>query len=1344
MFASRNSAWPFVLMLVTAAVLFACSSTPVEPRVSGVSADDAPAYIRDILTDEPVAYWRLAASGGQRVEGAVEADSDAATRFASDDKVVLDGMSEFHKYAFTVEMWVRAPRGRILSYANERQPYALVLDYREELRLTIAGERVRTGVELGERWQHLSVAWDGQGGHAVVAVDGQRVWSSQLARGKVLHAGGRLLAGEGALSLDELAWYDRFLHAGRFLRRVNLARGEPYLTTRVVRAPLDMGLTVGHADDVVSLGLSPDGRVLASATPAGEIKVWDPHRGVVLRTIEAGGRIDSVVVSPDSRLLASSGGDAIKVWDLRDGKLVKTFEDTSTVHAFSPDGAWLVVGTSDGKIRLLDSRTGRARVSLASGPEAIRSIALDPEGARIVALNAGNEVYLWDIRTARKVRKVGQDKTRITSIELSPNGDVLAAGTHRGTVELWDLASGELVRTLAGHRKAVLDLAFSPFGSTLAASAYGEMKFWDWKNGREIDTLDAPQTKHSVMPLGSTEVVEIVKIYGEAYFRNMQFGPRGGWLVAARGTELVLVNSDEAKVRRSLSSYRPPMEITSLDLSPDGRRLAVARRDRKYARIGGDIELWRVGGAPKLMADEAAEFAVECVAISPDSQMLARCVSDTSRVALSRIEPRRPREQIKTHVETGSRRVRSVAFSPDGRILAAGGEAGTVRLSDLETGRELHTVGRHVDQHSQATASVTSLGFSHDGSILATAADFDDAVKLWDTKTGAGIVSLEGHPTISASLAWAPSSMKLAVGGAGEITLWERKSNWTSRTISAVESYPTALSFSPDGKILASGGDDSVIDLWEVATGRRLARLHGHHDDVTAVEFAPNGKTLVSGSKDGTVKLWNVETERSVTLIADRDLETEDREWLAYTNDGYFDASTRGAELVSAVEGVRSYSVEQLALSRNRPDILMQRVGMGSSELIAHYENEWKRRLDKAGVSQQQLSAEADLPDAGILRSRTLEEKPGVAEIIFEFRDSVGLGSYQIYVDNVPLFAGYGKAIAGKRVQLRREVPLTDGLNKIEISALNTRGQESMRASSLLEYRDPKKGDLYYVGFGVSDYKSKLVTDLDYAHRDAKDLEALLDKATGQFRKVHKYTRVNAAVDVDSIRGARKFLAQTKPRDTVVLFVAGHGLYDTSDPPIYYYLTHDAELDNLAETAAEFALIESLLDGIAARNKLFLLDTCQSGESPELAIAKDGSKQQSCGASRGLKARTTHRSAIGMRGGPKNFVPREYLLDRDRFIYRDLRRRTGAIVFSSSMGSEASYEHPEFENGAFTEAIAEALSSGKADTDDDGLVTTDELRAYVRDRVPALTGDCQHPTVDRDNLYRTFSMPVVR
>jgi len=222
---------------------------------------------------------------------------------------------------------------------------------------------------------------------------------------------------------------------------------------------------------------------------------------------------------------------------------------------------------------------------------------------------------------------------------------------------------------------------------------------------------------------------------------------------------------------------------------------------------------------------------------------------------------------------------------------------------------------------------------------------------------------------------------------------------------------------------------------------------------------------------------------------------------------------------------------------------------------------------------------------------------------------------------------------------------------------------------------------------------------------------------------------------VPAIQDAKSFLVGAKPRDVLVLAIAGHGLHDRDPASTYYYLSYETRLEDLAGSAAPFDLVEDILDGVPPRTKLFLMDTCESGEVDEDAAAsaarldaESGSKARAVSSSRGL--------AVVGKAQPE---PRPWLAERNRYIFNPLNRRTGAIVFSSSRGGEFSYESDEIENGFFTYQILRGLQGGIKS--DQGLVSFDALKAYVSGEVSAMSRGLQNPTVDRNNYFLKFSLP---
>ncbi|WP_036478891.1 NB-ARC domain-containing protein [Myxosarcina sp. GI1] len=202
----------------------------------------------------------------------------------------------------------------------------------------------------------------------------------------------------------------------------------------------------------------------------------------------------------------------------------------------------------------------------------------------------------------------------------------------------------------------------------------------------------------------------------------------------------------------------------------------------------------------------------------------------------------------------------SVAFSPDGEILAAGDSNGDIHLWRVADSRPLNTFRGH-------TSWVTSLNFSPNNMLLASGSS-DSNVKLWNIKTGECLKTLEENRGEVWSVVFSPNGEMLASGSDDcTIRIWKTSTTECIKVFQEHTSWVTSIAFCFDGNRLASGSDDRTIRLWDINTGKCLKIFQGHSDGVRSIAFSRDNQILVSGSDDRTIKIWNANTSECLRTL---------------------------------------------------------------------------------------------------------------------------------------------------------------------------------------------------------------------------------------------------------------------------------------------------------------------------------------------------------------------------------------------------------------------------------------------------------------------------------------------
>jgi WD40 repeat protein len=598
----------------------------------------------------------------------------------------------------------------------------------------------------------------------------------------------------------------------------------------------------GHGSQVWALAISPDGKLLASGSNDGSIKLWDPSTGREIHTLRGHtGLIRKVVFRPDGQRLASASADrTARIWNVATGQEEIAFRghtDELWSVAYSPDKQQLVSVGNDKMVRIWDAASAREVRSFPAHEATICEVCFSPDGKRLATAAEDMRLKLWDAATGKELRTFSGHTGHVRAVVFHPKGTQLASASLDGTARIWDAASGQELRSLRNHTGPVYSVAYSRDGTRLATGGNDRTaRVWDAASGQEQLVLRG----HTglVWPLaftpdgqrlatgGSDQTIKLWDVYHALEARTLAghtavaFSPDGRQLAAPSGGVVApwprVFNATTGEVVRTIGGHQA--EVIGVAYSRDGKRLASCS-------AGYEVRLWDAAtGAPLLNLRGPPLANCWSVAFSPDGTLLATGGMDqviriwdvTQSTAARRTAGppiTEPQRTLVGHRRANRPQPMTVVFSPNGRQFASAGADAQVGLWDVATGKNLTFLGGHRD-------GVLGVAFSPDGKTVASASA-DATIKLWDVERGTELRTLIGHK-----------------GG-----VW-------------------AVAFDRDGRRLASVGGNSgeagEVKIWDPDTGLELLALHGHTAPVTSVAFSPDGERLATAtiSPVPLVKLW--------------------------------------------------------------------------------------------------------------------------------------------------------------------------------------------------------------------------------------------------------------------------------------------------------------------------------------------------------------------------------------------------------------------------------------------------------------------------------------------------------
>ncbi|WP_460218573.1 WD40 domain-containing protein [Psychroserpens sp. MEBiC05023] len=1113
-----------------------------------------------------------------------------------------------------------------------------------------------------------------------------------------------------------------------------------FWTTNIWSQKVELGIPLGHSDNVSSLCYSPCGNFLLSASYDGDAKLWDLASGKLIHTLEDHtSLLYTASFSPDgNQIITASADGTAKLWETDSGNLIHTIQDdkSSIIEAiFSPDGKLVLTSSFKGKISLWDSKSGKHQHSFGGKENKVYDYFFTQD-SKSISLKLSNELLLWNIETRSLIYSKPIPKWSLQNYVLS-NDDKLIAGIHKnGLIFIMELASGKIIKTLNGHNESNGLVNFSYDSKSLIISYNdGTVEIWNIAKGKLIKTVK----------LATSNVLSVKLTYKDKYI-----------LTRSRyNGEVKLWNLLTGKMIKSFGNSKNQVVETSFNLNKTNLILAYKNNEIKF---------WEIEQKNFLPTIRNSTYPIKSVAFSNDSKRLLLSSFDNSSKLLN-LNTGKLIHVFKNHKD----HVNSSVFSPDYEKILTASKDGTAKLWNAKSGNLIHTFSGHKDQINSAIFSPNGekiLTASKDGmakvwdinsgtldySIITGDYDVNLAifssngeqvvtcskqVRLWSAITGKLLDSLGGGPEVLHAKYLLDGSQLITATNFGEVNIWNNKKQ--KLTIKAHTAYIRSIEFSTnEEQFLTSSPFDNKVKIWDLSTGNLIKEIQDVQSGIVLATYSSNSNEILTTTKKGDIKSWNISTGNLINTMGNKSnyinsisispnkafiitasddgsitvlnastnkyimkqffFDGNPNKWVHLHPSGLFDASPEAMKLMYWTKGLDIIEFEQIKEFYWEPGL-------------------WEKVMNNLPLKEVPDIQDLKLPPEVVLG----DIKNNTLPIHIKKLDG-GYGNLSVFVNDVKvdqLQNQIDKTKENQTVYYKFD-PNTDfskGKNTIQVIAESDDGLVKSRGA-IGEYINNKKDpeiNFYGIFVGVEDYPVNSM-DLSFPVKDVKALSSIVSKGANNLysEKTHIYKYVSNHSSSDSVptkknikKAFQTIQSKAKVDDIIFVYLSGHGAtFHKANNSEFLFLPENATSINLEKYQNDFIRAQQTISGneindwlykIKANKRVMILDACGSG------IYTNNQKKS--------------------------------IIDPSREkVLKEMVEVSGLSILVSSAADKASYESSSYGQGLLTYAILEGI---KQQTQDN-KVRSYPIMQHAQERVPELAKGIS--AIQKPELYGDASI----
>lgn len=720
-----------------------------------------------------------------------------------------------------------------------------------------------------------------------------------------------------------------------------------FRTVKLWRRPRDVRLKELAGIDAPgkSLARSADGKWLAVGQENGQVKVFDLASGQVSKTLAGhAGPVTGVAFTKDgAKLITGSADKTLRVWNVADGAEAAKIETPSPVTAvvLAADDQQITAANDDNVIRTwampqppadgaAPAELPKPLKELKGHGGAITSLAVNPAAAtQILSGSQDGTLRLWDVNGGNEIRQMGHGGP-VASVAIRPDGQRFASAGANNSAKLWNAGNGQQVAELKGDFETRYKADDATRAAALAKKIV-DLANADLEEAKKRKTSEEENSKKAMEE--RTKAEEEFKKKEEALKQPLADKEAADKDFEASKTELATAEAAKKKAEEELPKAEEALKQAQAAQEAANKAAEEAQKALTEAQTKATQAQEAAKAQPdnKELADAAAaaqkaaeESQTAKTKADEDKTVKEKAFQDATAAKNAATEAKKKGDQDFANAQNKMNQAKAKVDQVAGPYKKAQDERDAAERTFKASERSIERAKEAIDQagqgittaeealkqmqekQAQADAAqktaqeavaptekpVAAAAFSPDGAVLATAGE-GQTVYTWDGETGEAVDARRGQGAAITHLAFTAEGDIASLAGNNSLVVWAGNPDWKlERTIGSPESTEafvdrvTALDFSGDGKLLATGGGEpsrsGELKIWNVADGQLVRPVpDAHSDEIYGVEFSPDGKHLASCGADRFMKVFEVETAKFVRSFEGHTHHVLDVSWRA-------------------------------------------------------------------------------------------------------------------------------------------------------------------------------------------------------------------------------------------------------------------------------------------------------------------------------------------------------------------------------------------------------------------------------------------------------------------------------